>query len=58
MGQEFAQPREWSEARSLDWFVLDNPLNQGIERYIRALNKLYNTNDAMYANDTDPMGFE
>ena len=58
MGQEFAQPREWSEARSLDWFVLDNPLNQGMERYVKALNKLYNTNDAMYANDTDPMGFE
>ena len=50
MGQEFAQPREWSEARSLDWFVLDNPLNQGMERYVKALNKLYNTNDAMYAN--------
>ena len=58
MGQEFAQPREWSEARSLDWFVLDNPLNQGMDRYVKALNKLYNTNDAMYANDTDPMGFE
>ena len=58
MGQEFAQPREWSEARSLDWFVLDNPLNQGMERYVKALNKLYNTNDALYANDTDPMGFE
>lgn len=58
MGQEFAQPREWSEARSLDWFVLDNPLNQGIQRYMKALNKLYQTNDALYANDFNPIGFE
>ena len=58
MGQEFAQPREWSEARSLDWFVLDNPLNQGMQRWVKALNNLYNTNDALYANDSDVMGFE
>jgi 1,4-alpha-glucan branching enzyme len=58
MGQEFAQPREWSEARSLDWFVLDNPLNQGMQRWVKALNKLYNSNDALYANDSDIMGFE
>jgi 1,4-alpha-glucan branching enzyme len=58
MGQEFAQPREWSEARSLDWFVLDQPDNQGISRYVKALNKLYRENDALYYNDTDPMGFE
>ncbi len=58
MGQEFAQPREWSEARSLDWFALDNPLNQGMQAWVKALNKLYNTNDAMYANDVDVMGFE
>ncbi len=58
MGQEFAQPREWSEARSLDWFVLDNPLNQGMQRYVKALNKLYNENDALYANDCEAIGFE
>jgi len=58
MGQEFAQPREWSEARSLDWFVLDNPLNLGVQRWVKALNNLYNANDALYANDSDVMGFE
>lgn len=58
MGQEFAQPREWSEARSLDWFVLDNPLNQGMQRWVKALNTLYQSNDAMYVNDSDVMGFE
>ncbi len=61
MGQEFAQLREWSEARSLDWFLLDGEdaaSHKGIRNYVKALNKLYNENDAMYYNDQDPMGFE
>lgn len=61
MGQEFAQLREWSEARSLDWFLMDGEdatSHRGIQNYVRALNKLYNENDAMYYNDQDPMGFE
>jgi 1,4-alpha-glucan branching enzyme len=58
MGQEFAQPREWSEARSLDWWALDNPLNQGVQNFVKALNDLYQKNDALYYNDVDIMGFE
>ena len=58
MGQEFAQPREWSEARSLDWWALENPLNQGVQNFVKALNNLYLKNDAMYYNDVDVMGFE
>ncbi len=61
MGQEFAQLREWSEARSLDWFLLegeDAASHKGMQNYVKALNKLYNENDAMYYNDQDPMGFE
>ncbi|MBQ4059338.1 MAG: 1,4-alpha-glucan branching protein GlgB [Lachnospiraceae bacterium] len=61
MGQEFAQLREWSESRSLDWYLLDGEdavSHKGIQNYVKALNKLYNENDAMYYNDQDPMGFE
>ncbi len=58
MGQEFAQEREWSEARSLDWFALDKPLHKEIQTYVADLNKLYTANDSMYYNDVDPMGFE
>ena len=29
MGQEFAQEQEWSESRSLDWHLLENPEHAG-----------------------------
>ena len=61
MGQEFAQLREWSEARSLDWYLLDGEdaaSHKGIQNYVKALNHLYNTYDAFYYNDQDQMGFE
>jgi 1,4-alpha-glucan branching enzyme len=58
MGQEFAQAREWSEARSLDWYLLDKPENKGIQEYVKALNHLYKEYDALYYNDDETIGFE
>lgn len=61
MGQEFAQLREWSEERSLDWYLLDGEdarSHKGMQNYVKALNHLYNDYDAMYCNDQDPIGFE
>ncbi len=58
MGQEFAQLREWSEARSLDWYLLDDPKHQGMKDFVKDLNHLYTKYDAMYFNDNEPMGFE
>lgn len=58
MGQEFAQLREWSEARSLDWFLLDKPLHKQMQNYVRALNQMYTKYDALYYNDNETMGFE
>lgn len=58
MGQEFAQWREWSEARSLDWYLADEPKNRGMMNWVKALNEMYTKYPAMYVNDYDPMGFE
>ena len=58
MGQEFGQEREWSEARELDWFLLENPLNKGMQDYVKELLKLYTSNPAMYENDNNWDGFE
>ena len=58
MGQEFGQEREWSEARELDWFLLENPLNKGMQEYVKELLKLYTANPAMYENDNNWDGFE
>lgn len=58
MGQEFGQEREWSEARSLDWYILDQPGHQGLQNFVKKLNALYKKYDAFYYNDCDQMGFE
>jgi len=58
MGQEFAQKREWSEERSLDWYELDNERNRQMQNYMRDLNTIYKKYDAFYTNDTEPIGFE
>ena len=58
MGQEFAQTKEWNEAVALSWELLDFPEHEGMRQFVKKLNEIYNTYDAMYYNDCDPMGFE
>ena len=58
MGQEFAQEREWSEERELDWFLLQEPLNKGMLEYVKELLNLYRDNKAMHEVDNDWGGFE
>ena len=58
MGQDFAQEREWSEARELDWYLLENPLNKGMQEYVKELLKLYRKYPCLYEIDDDWAGFE
>ena len=58
MGQEFGQEREWSEARELDWFLLQNELNQGLQDYVAELLKLYRKYPCLYEIDNSWDGFE
>ncbi len=57
MGQEFAQSREWSEERALDWDHLDHPPHEGVRRLLRDLNHVYRTRPALHARDCEPEGF-
>lgn len=58
MGQEFAQYREWSEARELDWYLLGEEKHEKMRAYVRELNRLYKTYSAFYFNDYNEIGFE
>jgi 1,4-alpha-glucan branching enzyme len=58
MGCEFGQGREWSAARDLDWYVLDYPLHQGVQRLVADLNSLYLTQPPLHRYDFEPQGFE
>ena len=57
MGQEFAQRREWSEARALDWELRDAPAHEGVRRLVRDLNHFYRELPALHARDCEPDGF-
>lgn len=58
MGGEFAQWREWNDAASLDWNLLEFPQHDGVRRLIRDLNQLYRTTPGLHEIDFDPSGFE
>ena len=58
MGQEFAQEREWSEKRELDWFLLDDPKHKHMQDWVKALLHLYRKNPCLYEQDTTWAGFE
>nr|MCR4802246.1 1,4-alpha-glucan branching protein GlgB [Lachnospiraceae bacterium] len=58
MGQEFGQDHEWNEATSLSWGDLAYDQHKGIQRYVRALNKLYKDYPSMHVHDGNAMGFE
>jgi 1,4-alpha-glucan branching enzyme len=57
MGSELAQESEWSESRSLDWWVLDNLDHRGVQTLVRDLNRVYADSPALWSRDVDPAGF-
>ncbi len=58
MGQDFAQLREWSEERELDWYLLSEQPHQQMQNWVRDLLHLYRKNKALYELDTDEKGFD
>jgi 1,4-alpha-glucan branching enzyme len=58
MGIEFGQGSEWNSAGVLDWYVLDYPVHQGIQRLTRDLCQLYRSTPALYRYEFDWQGFE
>jgi 1,4-alpha-glucan branching enzyme len=57
MGCEFGQGDEWNHNKSLDWHLLEYPLQRGLQTLIRDLNTLYRSNPALYETDCVPEGF-
>lgn len=58
MGQDFAQLREWSEDRELDWYLLGEEWHQNVQEFVKDLLHLYRKNKAMYECDRSYEGFE
>jgi 1,4-alpha-glucan branching enzyme len=58
MGAEFGQGSEWDFSRSLEWYVLEYPNHKGIQEVVKALNKLYKSEPALYEKAFEGTGFE
>ena len=57
MGQDFAQTNEWYEKVSLSWDEAKEEPNKKMSDFVKALNKLYTTEPALYERDQEYEGF-
>jgi 1,4-alpha-glucan branching enzyme len=57
MGGEFGQVGEWNHDQSLEWHLLEEPLHQGLQHWVRDLNAIYRVEPALHELDCDPSGF-
>jgi 1,4-alpha-glucan branching enzyme len=57
-GMDFGMGDEWTEARSLDWHLLQFPLQSGLQRCMADLQRVYRTQTALHEVDFDWRGFD
>ena len=58
MGSEIGQWQEWSEARPLDWYLLEWPMHRGLQQWVRDMNRVYRSEAALWQRDDSYEGFE
>jgi 1,4-alpha-glucan branching enzyme len=57
MGGEFAQWQEWNFDTGLEWAALTAPNHQGMQRFVKDLNRLYQDEPALHEDDFESTGF-
>ncbi len=57
MGGEIGQRHEWNHDRGIEWSLIDDPMNAGLQRLVRDLNALYVDDPALHARDCEVDGF-
>ncbi len=58
MGSEFGQWREWNHDGVLDFWLFEQPLHEGIFRWLARCNELYRSVPALHDGDCLGFGFE
>ncbi len=58
MGGEFAQNHEWRHDFSLDWHENQDPQHSGVQKLLKDLNGLYQSEPSLYERNFDPSGFQ
>jgi 1,4-alpha-glucan branching enzyme len=57
MGTELATDREWNHDLSLDWHLGQDPMRQGLRRWMEDLGRVYGERAPLWRHDPDPEGF-
>jgi 1,4-alpha-glucan branching enzyme len=58
MGSEFGQTAEWNSEGQVEWWLLEFPIHQKLQKFCTALNELYRSEPALYEIDFHWSGFE
>jgi len=58
MGGEIGQWREWNHDESLEWHLLAYRAHEGLQAWVRDLNRVYRKEPALYEQDFQAEGFE
>ncbi|SEP93726.1 1,4-alpha-glucan branching enzyme [Ectothiorhodospira magna] len=58
MGCEIGQGNEWDAAREMEWYLLQYPHHEGVQRLVADLNRLYRRQPALHRFDFEWQGFE
>ena len=58
MGQEFAEDKEWSEDREINWNLANIESHRDVMMTLRSLLKLYDSRPVLYSDLRDPVTFE
>ena len=58
MGNEIGQVKEWSHEESIEWHILQYPLHNGLQRWVKDLNTLYRSTKSLHETDFDHHGYE
>ena len=57
MGGEFGQFSEWNDREQLDWHLLDEPMHQGLNEFVKELMGLYKRSKTLWELDHQTDGF-
>jgi 1,4-alpha-glucan branching enzyme len=58
MGSEFGQLTEWNQEAGLEWWILEQPQHEQLQKLVSDLNRLYLDNPALWQLDHERGGFQ
>lgn len=58
MGQDFGMLSEWMEDKNLEWYLLNEPLHDELQEYVRELLHIYKKQPVLHKYDDDYRSFQ